>query len=125
MALLQAWLWVFRGAWLDRVRNTPDAPAPWHDGRGLQLGIMWAIWHLPFQRGWPGVAISGGLPLVPFLAATFLLMLIGELVAYRILMVWVYQWTESLPVAILMHASLSACRLSSDRRDRRVDSVGL
>lgn len=78
-------------------------------GAGLRLGLLWVIWHLPFQRAWPGVALAAGLPLAPFLAATFLLMLIGELVAYRILMVWVYQRTESLPVAILMHASLSAC----------------
>jgi uncharacterized protein len=78
---------------------------------GLRLGIMWAIWHLPFQRGWPGVALSGELPIAAFLITTSVLFLVGELVAYRILMVRVYQHTNSLPVAILMHTSLTACSL--------------
>ena len=35
----------------------------------------------------------------------------GVLPAYRVLMVWVYDRTGSLPVAMLMHASLSASTL--------------
>ena len=38
-----------------------------------------------------------------------LTLLIGQLPAYRVLMVWVYDRTDSLLVAMLMHASLSAC----------------
>ena len=32
----------------------------------------------------------------------------GQLVAYRVLMVWVYEHTQSLLLAMLMHASLAA-----------------
>lgn len=42
------------------------------------------------------------------LAATSFFVLVGQLPAYRILMVWVYERTESLLVAILMHVSLTA-----------------
>ena len=34
--------------------------------------------------------------------------LVGQLTAYRVLMVWVYDRTKSLLVAVLMHASLAA-----------------
>lgn len=78
---------------------------------GVTLGILWGLWHFPFQRAWPSVALAGDLPLSLFLAGTFLFMLIGELAAYRVLMLWVYRRTESLPVAMLMHASLTACSL--------------
>ena len=40
-----------------------------------------------------------------------LLLLVGQLPAYRVLMVWVYDRTGSLLVAMLMHASLTACTL--------------
>ena len=37
--------------------------------------------------------------------------MVGQLVAYRVLMVWVYDRTGSLLVAVLMHASLTASTL--------------
>ncbi|HXF63656.1 MAG TPA: type II CAAX endopeptidase family protein, partial [Caldilineaceae bacterium] len=69
---------------------------------GLIVGVLWGVWHLPFLRLWPGIALSGGLPLGPFLAATSFFVLVGQLPAYRVLMVWVYEHTNSLLLAMLM-----------------------
>jgi membrane protease YdiL (CAAX protease family) len=77
-------------------------------GTGLVVGVLWAVWHVPFIRLWPGVALAEGLPLGPFLVITSFLVLVGQLPAYRVLMVWVYDRTESLLLAMLMHASLTA-----------------
>jgi membrane protease YdiL (CAAX protease family) len=68
---------------------------------GLIVGIVWGAWHfLPF---WKSDTFSAVFPLV---------LLIGQLFSwlppYRILMVWVYDRTESLLVSVLMHASLMA-----------------
>lgn len=43
--------------------------------------------------------------------AGFLAFYLRALPAYRVLMVWVYDRTGSLPVVMLMHASLSASTL--------------
>jgi uncharacterized protein len=75
---------------------------------GLITGVLWAVWHVPFIRLWPGVALAGELPVGPALALTSLLVLVGQLLAYRVLMVWVYDHTESLLVAMLMHLGLTA-----------------
>jgi hypothetical protein len=53
---------------------------------------------------WVGRTSAETLPLAFFLAAYFLLA-IATLTAFRVLMVWVYDRTQSLLVAILMHAS--------------------
>jgi uncharacterized protein len=37
--------------------------------------------------------------------------LVGQLTAFRVLMVWVYDRTESLLVAMLMHVSITACTI--------------
>ena len=76
---------------------------------GLIVGGLWGVWHVPFLRLWPGIVLSGGLPLGPFLTATSFFVLVGQLPAYRVFMVWVYDLTNgSLLVAMLMHASLTA-----------------
>ena len=69
---------------------------------GLILGTVWAAWHL-LPAWWfssrtavPGATIA--ILLDPFLF----------LVGYRVLMVWVWERTRSLPVAMGMHASLTA-----------------
>jgi hypothetical protein len=59
-------------------------------------------------RAWPSVALSGGLSAPLFAVVTSALVLVGQLPAYRVLMVWVYDRTGSLLVALLMHASLTA-----------------
>ena len=51
--------------------------------------------------------ISGAVPLALFVPLSFLSG-VAQLAAYRVLMVWVYDRTESLLVATLMHASLTA-----------------
>ena len=68
---------------------------------GLTIGIVWGAWHfLPF---WESDTFSGVFPL--FL---LILRLFFWLPPYRVLMVWVYDNTESLLVSVLMHASLVA-----------------
>ena len=76
---------------------------------GLIVGVLWGAWHLLGNDIWASVATSRGLPLVLFVALTGLGLLVGGLPAYRVLMVWVYERTGSLLLAILMHASYAAC----------------
>jgi len=72
---------------------------------GLIVGVPWAVWHL-LVAFWASGTISGEFALASYLLDPFLF-----LVAYRVLMVWVYDRTGSLLVAILMHASLTASSL--------------
>jgi membrane protease YdiL (CAAX protease family) len=66
---------------------------------GIVVGFLWGAWHfLPF---WESDTFSGALPFALLLARLF-----SWLPPYRVLMVWVYDHTESLLVVILMHASL-------------------
>jgi membrane protease YdiL (CAAX protease family) len=70
---------------------------------GLILGLLWGAWHfLPFF--WGSGTTSGVVPVVLYL----LVLLFTWLPAFRVLMVWVYDRTESLLLAMLMHASLVA-----------------
>lgn len=74
---------------------------------GIITGALWAMWHVATIRVWPGVALSGEMPVPLFVALASALVLVGQLPAYRVLMVWVYDRTGSLLVAILMHTSLT------------------
>jgi membrane protease YdiL (CAAX protease family) len=76
---------------------------------GLIVGVLWGAWHLLPEDFWACTISSGGLPLALFVVARGLGFLVGQLPAYRVLMVWVYDRTGSLLVAMLMHASLTAC----------------
>jgi membrane protease YdiL (CAAX protease family) len=68
---------------------------------GLLVGGVWGAWHAPlFSRS---DSFTGALPLVLLLVQLF-----SWLPAYRVLMVWVYDSTGSLLVAMLMHASQTA-----------------
>jgi membrane protease YdiL (CAAX protease family) len=69
---------------------------------GLFVGLLWGAWHF-LSNIW-GSGTSSGVPLALFMPA----ILFSFLPPYRMLMVWVYDRTESLLVAILMHASLVA-----------------
>lgn len=71
---------------------------------GLLVGVLWGAWH--FIMFWEPGSFSGALPL-----AVLLVRLFSWLPAYRLLMVWVYDRTGSLLVAMLMHASLVASQL--------------
>ncbi|UCG92778.1 MAG: CPBP family intramembrane metalloprotease [candidate division WOR-3 bacterium] len=71
---------------------------------GLIVGFLWAIWHI-LPALWLGFAsgtINGTLSLISYLLDPFLF-----LVAFRMLMVWVYDRTGSLLVGMLMHVSLT------------------
>lgn len=75
----------------------------------LIVGILWGVWHILIAF-WSSGGVAGETPLAIFVAG-FLIFYLGALPAYRVLMVWVYDRTQSLPVLMLMHASLSASTL--------------
>jgi membrane protease YdiL (CAAX protease family) len=70
----------------------------------VPLGLLWGAWHGP--AFWRADSLSGALPFALLLAQLF-----TWLPAYRVLLVAVHDRTRSLPVAMLMHASLSASTL--------------
>ena len=77
---------------------------------GLIVGAPWGAWHF-LVNVWASSTSSGGLSLAVYLPLVLLSLLVGVLPAYRVLMVWVYDRTGSLLVAMLMHASLTASSL--------------
>ena len=70
---------------------------------GLIVGLVWGAWHL-LVTWWGSTDTSGSLSMAVYLPA----MTLSFLPPYRVLMVWVYDRTDSLLVAMLMHASLTA-----------------
>jgi membrane protease YdiL (CAAX protease family) len=74
---------------------------------GLTVGLLWGAWH--FIMFWESDSFSGTFPL-----AILLVRLFSWLPAYRILMVWVHDRTESLLVVMLMHVSLVAAMIFFD-----------
>jgi uncharacterized protein len=66
---------------------------------GLTLGLVWGAWH--FLVFWEGDSFGGVFSLVLLVVKLF-----AFLVPYRVLMVWVHDRTQSLLLAILMHAAL-------------------
>ena len=69
---------------------------------GLVMGLLWAVWHFPLFAGERDPA--GTVP-AALLVAVFLF---AWAPAYRVLMVWVYDRTDSLLLAYLMHVPISA-----------------
>lgn len=72
---------------------------------GLVVGIVWGAWHFPLF--WQPDSFSGALPLVILLT-----MLFSWLPPFRVLLVWVHDRTQSLPVVMLMHAAVSFVTLT-------------
>lgn len=72
---------------------------------GLIAGLLWGLWHVSVAY-WGAGTPDGQLS--PLILANQLAFYFGVLPAYRILMVWVFDRTHSLLLAILMHASLTA-----------------
>jgi membrane protease YdiL (CAAX protease family) len=66
---------------------------------GLSLGIVWALWHLlvDFRQNFNAMGLAWVLE--------FAVLYIAALTAYRVLMTWVFAHTQSLLLAVLMHAS--------------------
>jgi membrane protease YdiL (CAAX protease family) len=81
---------------------------------GLMVGVLWGAWHLPVNVLWAGPATAGDMALEVFLPVSALMLLFGSLAAFRILMVWVYEHTGSVCVAMIMHLSLTASVLILD-----------
>lgn len=79
---------------------------------GLIIGVVWGAWHVIGNAFIASGTYAGDLSLPTFLAARTLGLLVGGLPAYRVIMVWVYDRTGSLPVAMLMHVSLTAATLT-------------
>ncbi|MEZ4726936.1 MAG: CPBP family intramembrane glutamic endopeptidase [Caldilineaceae bacterium] len=71
----------------------------------LIVGVVWGAWHFPLF--WEADTFTGGFPLLLLLVRLF-----SWLPAYRVLMVWLYDHTESLLVVMLMHASLVAAQFT-------------
>src|SRR5215216_3522669 len=68
-------------------------------GTGLIVGVLWGVAHFPLYY-WASADLSGVL-FVAVVAANVL----AWFPPYRVLMVWVYDRTESLLLAMLMHGS--------------------
>jgi membrane protease YdiL (CAAX protease family) len=78
---------------------------------GLLVGVVWGAWHIMGQVVLASGTYSGSLSPRQFVITGVVGLLFGSLPAYRVLMVWVYDRTDSLLVAILMHASLTAATI--------------
>ena len=83
---------------------------------GHIVGLLYGAWHFLTNGFWPSGTISGALSLALFVTVRGFGLLVGSLLAFRVLMVWVYDRTESLLVAMLIHASLAASTLILDPR---------
>ena len=73
--------------------------------------MLWGAWHVLTNAFWAnGSSLGAGeLSLAGFLIVRSFDLLVGQLLAYRVLMVWVYDRSGgSLLVGMLMHASLTA-----------------
>ncbi|MBD3253816.1 MAG: CPBP family intramembrane metalloprotease [Candidatus Lokiarchaeota archaeon] len=68
---------------------------------GIIVGFLWGLWHFPLFSMYAS-------SLQPFAIAVLLARLFSWLPAFRVLLVWVFDRTESLLLVILMHASLVA-----------------
>jgi membrane protease YdiL (CAAX protease family) len=74
---------------------------------GLTAGVLWGTWHLLTNDLWAANVIADGLPVGVMVTLSGLSLLTTELLVYRVLIVWVYDHTGSLPVAMLMHAAFA------------------
>jgi membrane protease YdiL (CAAX protease family) len=85
---------------------------------GLIVGIPWGAWHL-LKGLWVSETYAGLIAMAIYVPLNFFSG-VAELTAFRILMVWVYDHTQSLLVAVLMHASLIAGTIFCSRLLYRV-----
>lgn len=79
---------------------------------GLMIGVLWGAWHVFLNVIWVKDVFSGGLPPAVYLSVRGIGDLIGVLPAFRVLMVWVYDRTGNLPLAMVMHAGLTMGTIS-------------
>jgi membrane protease YdiL (CAAX protease family) len=69
-------------------------------GTGVIVGLLWGLWHLPLFSS--SASSSTLVPPALYLAV----LLFSWLVPYRVLMVWVYDQTKSLLLAMAMHFAI-------------------
>jgi pimeloyl-ACP methyl ester carboxylesterase/membrane protease YdiL (CAAX protease family) len=81
---------------------------------GVLLGGLWGAWHLLTNVLWASGVTAGDMPRPAFLWLSGLLAIGGYLTAFRVVMVWVHDRTNSVLVAMLMHACLTATVLTAD-----------
>lgn len=74
---------------------------------GIYIGLLWGMWHFPLF--WEPQSFTSMTAFALLLARLF-----SWLPPYRVLMVWVYQNTQSLLIVILMHFSLVSTLLIFD-----------
>jgi CAAX protease family protein len=96
------------GGFLEELGWTGFAVPALRRGHGpiataLIAGVLWGAYHFSVIYWATTPSASGALAL-----AILLGQLLAWLPAYRLLMVWVYERTQSLLLAMLMHASLAA-----------------
>jgi membrane protease YdiL (CAAX protease family) len=72
---------------------------------GLVIGLVWGAWHFPLF--WQPDSFSGALPFVILLT-----MLFSWLPPFRVLLVWLHDRTQSLPLVMLMHVAVSFVTLT-------------
>jgi membrane protease YdiL (CAAX protease family) len=77
-------------------------------GTGLMTGYLWALWH-GLITVWASGDAAGTLSLPLLLPPLLFYVLV--LPVFRVLMVWLYDRTDSLLLAVVMHASLTASSL--------------
>jgi membrane protease YdiL (CAAX protease family) len=84
---------------------------------GLLLGVLWGLWHGPLF--WSAARAAGQTqwPLV------LVVMLFSFLPPFRVLMVWAYDRTGSVLIAVLMHTSLSATTIACQLLGRGIPTV--
>lgn len=78
---------------------------------GVIVGMWWSAWHL-LPNLWSSGVAAAQLSLSAYLVATAIGIFVGYLTAFRLLMVWVYEHTGSLLIAMLMHVSLTVSLLT-------------
>lgn len=78
-------------------------------GTGVIVGIPWGMWHL-LQQVYISSTYAEGIPPALYFSVAVLNAVSG-LTAYRVLLVWIYDRTQSVLVTTLMHASLTACNI--------------
>lgn len=84
---------------------------------GLFMGFLWGAWHY-IVNFWGSGDASGGYD--PALLIPSLIWSLALLPAYRVLMVWMYEVSRSLPLAMLMHGMLTGGMLLFNPVDKSV-----
>jgi len=79
---------------------------------GLFVGVLWGIWHAP-QILWVGRTTADEVPMAPYLAL-YLGFGIASLTAFRVLLVWMYDYTRSIFIVTLMHGVYAASSIQFD-----------